>query len=312
VVPRITQALYVCGYYAWKPLAPFGLSAVYPTLHAFNPSDARFLLSAVFVIAMTTTAIVLRRRWPAVLILWACHIVLLLPVLGLSEYPHSPSDRYSYLHGALWAVALGFVLQQLWARERRGQIASLTVAFASLCFGLLAWREVPVWRSTLSLYENIVQKFKDHPSRARFDEVLGVYYLQAGRTNEAIQSLEAATYFEVRRQDRKLYEEKVLSRSNVRLAEIFLAQGKGDEAIEHYRAAAQADPSSASILLRLSACLTKAARAGEALPALAEALRLDPENPAVHHQLGVTLQTLGQSAQAERHFADERRLLAEK
>lgn len=311
VVPRVMQALYVCAYYVWKPLAPFDLSATYPALHAFKPFAAPFVCSAILVAAAIVAAILLRRRWPAIVVVLGCHVVLLLPVLGLSEYPHSASDRYSYLHGAFWAVVLAFFLHRFWQREPARQIAGWSTALACLCFGLLTWRQSPVWRNTLSVYENIVQRFGDHPSRARFDEVLGVYYLKAGRTNGAIKSLQAAAWFEAHRQDRERYEEHVFPRSNVRLAEIFLAQNNVEKALAHYHAAARAEPNS-TVLMKLSKCLTQAGRHAEAIPALSEALRLDPENPSIHHELGLAFRKLGQPAQAERHFTDERRLLAKK
>jgi tetratricopeptide (TPR) repeat protein len=305
------QAFYVCAYFVWKPMAPFDLSATYPTLHAFEPFAVPFVCSAIFILVAVVTAIVLRCRWPAGVVLLVCHIIVLLPVLGLSEYPHSASDRYSYLHGALWVVALAFVLNWFWQQERPRQIVGWAAALVCVFLGFLTWRQAPVWRNTITLYENMVQRFGNHPSRARFDEVLGVYYLKAGRTNDAIKSLEAATRFETLRQDRHLYEERVLSRSHVRLGEVFMAQSDSEHALEHYHAAAKAEPSS-RMLLKLGNSLAQMNRHVEAVPPLSEALRLDPENPSIHRELGLVLQKLGQSAQAERHFTDARRLLAEK
>src|SRR6185436_582948 len=145
--------------------------------------------SAICVSLAAIAAVAFRRRWPGVVTFLICHVIVLLPVLGLSEYPHSPSDRYSYLHGALWVVAFAFVLHRFWQHERWRPMAGWSVALACVCFSVLTWRQAPVWRNTLSLYENIVQRFGEHPSRARFDEVLGVYYARAGRTNDAIKSL---------------------------------------------------------------------------------------------------------------------------
>ena len=308
-IPRVMQALYVCAYFVWKPFVPFELSAIYPTLHEFNPVSTPFVCSAILVVAAIAAAFIWYRRWPAFLVFAACHVVVLLPVLGLSEYPHSPSDRYAYLHGALWVVALAFVLNWSWQRERLRWVAGWAMALVCIGFGVLTWHQLPAWRDTLSVYGNIVHRFGEHPSRARFDEVLGVYFLKAGRTNEAIKSLQAAAYFEAQRQDRHLYEEQVFPRSNVRLAEIFMAKNDLEKASKYYFAAAKAKPN-ATVLIKLSKCLAQANRHSEAVPALAEALRLDPENPSIHHELGLAFQKLGQTAQAERHFTDEQRLLA--
>ena len=46
---RLMQACYVSGYYLWKPWVPFGLSPVYTTLVAFDPTAWPFCLSATLV-----------------------------------------------------------------------------------------------------------------------------------------------------------------------------------------------------------------------------------------------------------------------
>src|SRR6185295_17642681 len=46
LLSRAMQSFYIWAYYAWKPWAPYDLSATYTTLHSFNPLDVKFLASA--------------------------------------------------------------------------------------------------------------------------------------------------------------------------------------------------------------------------------------------------------------------------
>jgi hypothetical protein len=90
---RAMQAFYVWAYYVWKPWLPFHLSPIYATLVQFNPNTWPFWLSAGFVAGATMLFLRRWRQWPWALALWASHLVLLAPMLGLTEHPHCACDR---------------------------------------------------------------------------------------------------------------------------------------------------------------------------------------------------------------------------
>src|SRR5205814_3266220 len=110
--------------------------------------------------------------------------------------------------------------QTWWGRGKQAQVAGTVVAGAALLFALPAWQQVSVWSGTITLHENLLRRLGDHPSRARFDEVLGIHYLRCGLTNEAITSFQNALYYESRRADRHLYQDRLLSRTHIRLGDI--------------------------------------------------------------------------------------------
>jgi tetratricopeptide (TPR) repeat protein len=263
ILSRAMQSFYIWGYYAWKPWAPYDLSATYSTLHSFNPLDVKFLSSAGLVLAATVALFVWRKRWPAALALWLCHLAVLVPALGLSEYPHSAYDRYSYLQGVLWSMAIALLLRRIWNRGTRGQLAGLAVVAASLIFALLAWQQVAVWRDTISLYRHMVAHLGEHPNRSRFDEVLGVHYLRVGLTNEAAASFQNAIHYESLRADRRLYDEGVLARVNLRLGDLLTDEDRLEEALAHYRAALKAKPGSTAAMTKLRSCLAGLNREAE-------------------------------------------------
>jgi len=273
---RAMQSFYVWAYYAWKPWAPYELSATYATLHSFDPLGVKFILSALLVLAVTVVLVVKRTRWPVALGLWACHLAILVPALGLTEYPHSAYDRYSYLQGVLWSVAIALGLRSLWHRGRRGPLAAVAMTTACLLFALLAWQQVAVWRDTFSLYRHMVAHLGEHPSRARFDEVLGVHYLRVGLTNEATVSFEKALHFEALRADRQVYDEGVLARVNLRLGDVRLELGQPEAALGHYRAALVAKPRSIPARNKLRDCLIRLHREEEALALLGDGTAGEP------------------------------------
>ena len=313
IFSRMMQACYVLAYYVWKPWAPFELSAAYPTLHGFNPLGLKFIASAAFVVVTSVTVLCLYRRKPILFALWICHALILLPVLGLSEYPHSAFDRYSHLHGVLWSVVIAGGLYALWESERRRQIASAVLVGICVAFAFLSSAQVPVWKNTFTIYGSIVDRFGENPGRGRFDEVLGVFYLRAGETNKAITSLKNAVHYDSRRTDRHIYVEQIIPRCERRLAEIFLSNGDLPNAAIHFEAALRTEEQPVylvALALKHSATLTKLSHESEALPWLRKAVEVAPENTALHRELGTVLQRLGNDAESRRHFEEERRLKA--
>jgi hypothetical protein len=305
---RGMQAFYILAYYVWKPWAPYNLAISYMTLHSFNPLALQFVLSAVFVISVSGILFVGQRRWRGALGLWLCHLALLVPVLGLTEYPHSAYDRYSYLQGALWSVTIAFGLRTLWARGAVGRCAGIVVGAASALFALAAWQQVPVWRDTIPLYENLLAQAGEHPDRARFDTVLGAHYLRAGLTNEAVASFKNAIHYEGLRPRDDFFSEGVLPVAHTHLADLYAQLAQVEEALAHYQAAAQATPGASWAFARAGSTLCALNRYEESLAWLREAVRLTPANPDHHHALAVALRKTGREQEALLQLQEEQRL----
>jgi tetratricopeptide (TPR) repeat protein len=162
---------------------------------------------------------------------------------------------------------------------------------------LLAWKQVPIWRDTLTLYGHMVSHLGEHPSRARFDEVLGFYYNKAARTHEAIASFQNAIAYESVRRDRNICDEGVLRRTNVRLGDVYSAQQKHQEALGHYQAALKLDLTSV-VVIKLGNCLAELNRDEEAVANLREAIRMQPGNEEARQSLAAVLRKLGREEAA--------------
>ena len=260
---KAMQAFYIWAYYLWKPCAPLHLSPVYTNLVSFNPGDVPFLASAGLVAGLTVLLVWQRRRWPWALALWICHLVLLLPALGLTEHPHYSSDRYSYMPGILWSVLLAAALLRLCRRPRifAGAVAASFVLLAILA--AMSLRQTLIWRDSVSLFEYTLAALGNDPYRADIHWRLGRAYAGQQKLDEAVKQYRLSLAIDP----------KVPAHSL--LAQALQAQGKLDEALDHYSQVLQQQPD-AEVHEHMAEVL---ADRGQTQPAIAhyrQALRLQP------------------------------------
>ena len=118
---RVMQAFYVWGCYVWRTWWPVDLSPLYTTLLAFDPNGAVFWLSLVLVVGVSVWLFVRRDLWPAVWVSWLGYLLLLVPMLGLTEHPHYPNDRYVHGGSGLGGGGDGVCLE-IWRPRAGGEV----------------------------------------------------------------------------------------------------------------------------------------------------------------------------------------------
>ena len=189
---RAMQAFYVWAYYVWKPWLPFHLSPFYTTLVNFNPNGWPFWLSAAFVIGTTVLLVRRRNQWPWALALWVSYLLLLVPALGLTERPHFAADRYDYLPGLVWAVAIAAALRRLGAHPTL-RAAGFALAMALAVFwGALSLHQARIWRNSVVLFEYMIRELGNDPNRSDIHWRLGFALASEGKTREAVQQYQAS------------------------------------------------------------------------------------------------------------------------
>ena len=190
---RAMQAFYVWAYYVWKPWLPFHLSPFYSTLVNFNPASWTFQVSAALVIGTTLLFVRRRKHWPWALALWASYLLLLVGALGLTERPHVTADRYDYLPGLVWAVAIATALRRLDARPNMGSGGFAVLIALAVFWGGLSMHQSRVWRNSIALFEYMIHELgEDDPSRSDLHWRLGFALASERRTREAAQQYEAS------------------------------------------------------------------------------------------------------------------------
>jgi Flp pilus assembly protein TadD len=321
MIPRVMKACYVWIYYVAKPLVPLDLSPYYTKLLAFSPGDAEFVLSLVSVVLLTALLFWRRRAWPGLWLLWLCHLIILVPVLGLTEHPSFTSDRYAYLAAVPWSVALAVVINRLWPRW----LVIIVPAALLAIFSVLCIRQVAVWRNTETLGLHMIAQMGDHPRRfdiyRRIASALrtegkiaesNAYYLkalagepnafeatlgQARKLEEAGQLREAAAQYRLASQLRP-----DLSEPFYRLGAILLAEDHAEEAVPFLLDALRLSPASAEIQITLGWACNRTGQAAAAIPHFEAALRLLPDDAAAHSGLGTALLATGRPREATPHF----------
>ena len=328
---RVMQAFYVWAYYLWKPFWPVHLAPVYTTLVNFRPADWPFVASAAAILAISGLLFWKWRQWPGILALWLCYLILLVPMLGVSEHPHYTNDRYCYLAAIPWSVGVAVLLLRCGRFPGWRAAATAAAAGALVLCGAASAAQIPIWRSSESLFHYVLAQLGSDPYRYDILTRLGKVQWGEGKLPEAEASFREAARV---RPD--------LTEARGRLGLVLFQEGRPDEAVPLLGPAARLDPQSAdarsafvSALLQaglqreaiefcedavrlnprlsdiqdnLGVVLSIAGRNQEALPHLVEAVRLDPKSATTRFTLGLALRQLGRKAEAKAQFGEALRL----
>jgi tetratricopeptide (TPR) repeat protein len=265
VPERIMQAFYVWAYYAWRPLFPVGLAPVSTNLLAIDPWNIRFLMGLVLVGGSTVLLLIKRQRWPGLLALWLCHLLFLVPVLGLTEHPHYTPDRYSYLVGILFGFIAASLLLKIEARSWRAPAFAISSALLVL-FSFLSVRQTFVWQNSVALFEQMIGTIGDHPYRGDIEWRLGAAYLNRNEPAAAEEHLRRSL--------------KILPncfQGHLYLAGLLARTERLNEAVAEYSDAVAANPRYIGGLIYKAALLRRLGKTSEAIQTYREALRLSPE-----------------------------------
>ena len=297
---RVMQAFYVWGCYVWRTWWPVDLSPLYTTLLAFDPNGAVFWLSLVLVVGVSVWLFVRRDLWPAVWVSWLGYLLLLVPMLGLTEHPHYPNDRYSHLAGLGWAVVVTAFAWKYGDRARGGRWAMGTLVCLVSTLAILSFRQCGIWRNSETLFVHMIRVLGDDPYRCDLYQRLGDYRLRVGEFAGA-----EAAYREVLRirprhmaarvqlgnalvlqgnlEEAVPVYERVLEQApqhrNVRfnLGQALAELGRLDQAESQFRVLVQGEPGDAEARVALARLLARRGRIEEGLAQYREAQRLDPD-----------------------------------
>ncbi len=289
------KAAYMWTYYVWRPLFPVNLSPVYTDLLDFNPWSGPFLASAAFVVLVTALAVRMRASHPGAAALWACHLVLLVPVLGVTERLAYPSDRYTYVEGVVWAAAAAFALHRLLGKlaQRRGAVAAVALGCLAVLatLGTMSSAQAQVWTHSGTLFTHILGTLGDDPYRYNIFWRLGRYHMNHGARAQAIDAFDRTlegipNHFEA---------------SDLR-GILALEAGQAARATTDFRAALTTRDD-ADVRVHLGVALAAQGRAAEAIAELERAVTTNPRSFEGHRMLATLLPQQGERAKAIGHAA---------
>lgn len=310
------------AHYLGKTLWPTALATPYPRV--FHWPMGWVALALVLVGGLSVGVVWWAKKRSYLFTGWFWFFSLLLPVIGLLQVGAAAvADRYAYL------PMLGLFTAGVWSaheglkRWKLPKLAPVVIAAAVLVPCAARTRDqLRYWQNSSTLFEHAVVVSRDNWIA---HQLLGVYYDELGRKEEAFQNFKRATeikpnYAEAwnslgiawtERKDfahaatcfaaaARLAPETTLFRYN--LARAFGVQGRAEEAIVEYRAVLQRDPELATAHYDLGVLLAKTGRLDDAVFHLRETLRLQANQPVAHYHLGKILAAGGNKTEASTHL----------
>jgi len=188
---RVVQAGAVWGHYLWRTVWPWNLTPVDTVLLDHGPwGDGPVARAAIWTVLAVIFAVWprARRTAGAFFIAYAC---VLTPMLGLTQRPHFPSDRYAALPQA--ALAAGLVLALLNFGPGRARIgASLLLGALLVGEAELSRRQVGIWRDSDRLWVHIAARLGPGMPASYFESLYARWLATDGRETEAKARIEAA------------------------------------------------------------------------------------------------------------------------
>lgn len=259
-----------CSYVAYIGMLfiPARLACFYP----YVPVPAwQFGVSLVLLAGITTLAVRLRRRCPAVLLGWAWYVVALLPTIGFVQVgSHARADRFLYLPmigiaiATTWGIEAAVAGRQTRGRAKREAdvkpggpprpaVLLATAGVILLALALVSFRQAAFWKNDTTLFGHAARVTRgNYLAENKFGATLGLQ----GRMEEARTHFVASLRMSPRFIDALI---------NLGAADEHL--GRPDEAIRSYRRVLEIDPGDARARRGLAIALNnlgaKAANKGQ-------------------------------------------------
>jgi Flp pilus assembly protein TadD len=295
---RPAMVFYSLWFYLQKTLVPQGLSPLYELPLKVSLLDRQFLLPALAVTAITTTVVLLRRRWPAGLAVWVYYTIALGPVIGIVHSGYQlTNDRYSYLPtmgvALLVGVAAGAVIRAGAGGVLRPLLVKAVIGLMVLWLGGLAYlstQQIQIWRDTESLWRYAVEV---EPDCSLCHGNVGTLLLERGYHQSAMVEFERVKV--LRPESKKVH---------FYLGFMHVMLGDFSQAVDHFKQYVAQYPNDAEGLNNLGAALVNDGHPGQALEPLERALRLQPRHAGAHVSLGFAHLDLGDRDRAQRLFRE--------
>jgi len=283
---RAANALVAYAGYLGKTFWPAGLSFYYPHPVRGLPGGA-VLLAAALLAGISAAAVLACRRAPWFLLGWLFFLGTLVPVIGIVQVGgQAMADRYTYvpLLGVFVALAWG---AGVLAERRPGLTAPLAALALLACasLGILAHRQVGVWKDTRTLAEHALRV---SPENHVAHDILGMDLLARGELERGAEEFRRALEIEPGDLD---------AASN--LAGALQRQARYPEAEAALRRALARAPRKAELHRRLAIVLDYEAKHAEALAEVDLALGLDPSDVFSRHVRGIVLESLNRPEEAK-------------
>ncbi len=280
-------------WYAATTLAPLRLSPHYPAWDI----DPRSPLAWLVPLSLAVLCLLLAWNWRRLRPIerWGMFtfVVFLLPVIGLVAYGNLGvswvSDHYLYAACIGLYAAVVSAAAARFATARRGKRAAGAIVAALTIAGVVAsWRQIPIWRDDLTLWQNVLERDPD--------SLVG--YVGRGKAWVERKDFDAAVA-----DYRRVLEHRpdlVLVRAD--LGQFLIAAGRFDEAGREFEIALPTHPHPHEVFAHLGVAQERGGHIEAAIESFRRAIHAAPDYAVAHARLGELLARLGRHRQAADAF----------
>jgi tetratricopeptide (TPR) repeat protein len=267
---RLMNALVGYGFYLQKTVVPTDLALYYPLR---NPAPSQAWAWLLCLLLVTAVAVWQCRRRAYLLFGWLWFLGTLVPVIGLVQIGYQAhADRYTYfpLIGVFIAFT-GLVAEALALAPAVRKLA-LVAAFVPVCICMvITARQVGYWHDAESIWRQTLRITADN-AYAHYN--LANALNARGESNEALDELRESVRLDPTVDARRVY------------GRLLTQNGRFDQAIEQYRAAADLDADDADTHVGLANLLWLRRRFVEAEQELLRAVALTGGTAELYNKLG--------------------------
>jgi protein O-mannosyl-transferase len=269
---RLTNSCHSILFYLVKMLAPVHLTTFYP-IRLENTFSLEYLLSVLGVVLVSLFCFINRKKRPYLVAAWLYYLVTLAPALGIVQVGNQAAgDRFTYLPslGPCLLAASAFVA----FFSRKFLILFLLGAGWVALLGFGTFRQVSVWKDSISLWENVLRIYPDNNLIVHNN--LGKAYEEAGRWDDALAKFEDAAYGTT-----------PFFHAHWGKARILADKGLWEESLQEYKTAIAMNPQFPPLYSGLGMVYGKKKLWPEALVEVQKAIQMDPRYADAYDDLGV-------------------------
>jgi len=305
---RIGNAIISYSHYLINMIWPFKLALYYP--HPITLSLWQVVASCIFLVVVSSFAIVTLRKFHYFAVGWFWYMGTLLPVIGIIQVgAQSMADRYTYipLIGIFIVIVWGTSdLIQRWEYIGKKSILVLAGGIVLSVLLITTWMQVGYWKNSETLYQHALNVTTKNDV---MHYNMGVISLERGKIAEAINHHTAAIAIDPYYVDAHLNLGDALDKmgerdkamkhyamvlkiapqhfkAHLRLGNIFFEQNKTDRALIHFSKAIRLDPGSAYAHIRLGNTFAKTGKLDSAVKCYLDAAKIEANNASTYYNLG--------------------------
>jgi tetratricopeptide (TPR) repeat protein len=219
------------------------------------------------------------------------HVMLLIPMLGLTEHPHFPSDRYGVMVGMIMAALIAAACASCWRESRQRWIISTGSALAAVFLSVLSAKQLPIWTNNSSFFDHLLTSLKDHPFR--FNILCRVAFLYRTEGSLAKAENNAAQALEVR---------PTATLQRIWLGDWQMLQGKKEEARQTFITGINLQPLARGLHARLGQIYLMEGRMADAAQEFAAELHVSPPEFTMEFRYFLALARSGNLSRAETQY----------